>query len=167
MEDITRENLVNEDIYVSSIISKITDECMWWKNFIMPVNGVITSPFDGLRSINNGVKYFHQGLDIACPEGMEVKALNCGEVVLTEKLISRGNTVIINRGQGIFSAYYHLSEIEMKEKDFLIKGNLIGLVGTTGISTGPHLYWEIFANGAAVDPVDWIDGSIEKFILEN
>lgn len=166
MKDVTKENSAKENIYVSNIVRKKTNKRLWIDNFLMPVKGVITSPFDGLRSINNGAKYFHQGLDIASPEGTKVNAPNCGAVVLTEKLISRGNTVIINHGQGIFSVYYHLSKIEVKEKDFLQKGDLIGFVGSTGISTGPHLHWSIFANGVAVDPEDWLNGNIEKFIFD-
>ncbi|MDD5772540.1 MAG: M23 family metallopeptidase [bacterium] len=167
IKDVTKENSDNENIYISLIVRQVTTNRLWRGNFMMPVKGVITSPFYGFRSINNGAKFFHQGLDLACPEGTEVKASNDGEVVLTEKLISRGNTVIINHGQGIFSVYYHLSRIEVKEKDILKKGDLLGLSGMTGISTGPHLHWSIFANGVAVDPADWIDGSIEKFIFED
>ncbi|MEW6088293.1 MAG: M23 family metallopeptidase [bacterium] len=168
IKDITKENLANEDVYISNIIKQVTEKRMWWSNFIMPVEGVITSSFDSFRSINNGLtNFFHLGLDIACPEGTQIKASNCGEAVLTEKLISRGNTVIINHGQGIFSVYYHLSKVEVKEKDFVKKGDLIGLAGQTGMSTGPHLHFGIFANRTAVDPEDWLQGSIEKFIFDH
>ncbi len=74
------------------------------------------------------------------------------------ELIRTGNTVIIDHGVGMFSSYLHLSKIDVVVGDNLEKGDIIGEVGSTGFSTGPHLHWAITINGKYIDP---------EFLLEN
>jgi murein DD-endopeptidase MepM/ murein hydrolase activator NlpD len=94
----------------------------------------------------------HEGLDLAMPEGTPVPACGRGKVVLAEDRILTGNTVVIEHLPGLFSLYYHLSQILVKTGDVVEQGQVIGKVGQTGLATGPHLHWEIDAMGVPVDP---------------
>jgi murein DD-endopeptidase MepM/ murein hydrolase activator NlpD len=68
----------------------------------------------------------------------------------------RGNATFIDHGQGIFTGYFHQSAIQVNVGDYVEKGQLIGQIGSTGRVTGPHLHWEIWANGVQVNPIDWV-----------
>ncbi len=94
----------------------------------------------------------HEGLDLAAPEGTPVSASGKGRVVLAARRIITGNTVVIEHLPGLFSLYFHLSEIDVKPGDMVAQGDVIGKVGMTGFATGPHLHWEIEALGVPVDP---------------
>jgi murein DD-endopeptidase MepM/ murein hydrolase activator NlpD len=98
----------------------------------------------------------HQGIDFAVAHGMPVLAAARGKVVFAAERIVTGNTVVIEHLPGLFSIYMHLSGIEAKPGDVLEKGQKIGVSGSTGLSTGPHLHWELRAKGVAVDPEYWL-----------
>lgn len=134
----------------------IVDKQLWSGKFIQPVEGRITSEFGARRVYNNGViASTHLGLDIANVTGTPVKAANAGIVSLAESQTIYGNAVIINHGQDIHSSYNHLNEIKVELGDKVQKGQIIGLVGETGQSTGPHLHWGMVVNGLAVNPLEW------------
>lgn len=122
--------------------------------FTWPLTGRITSPFGIMRAYNSGgFNNVHTGIDIGGnPAGTEVKAPNDGVVILAEDFYARGNTVILEHGAGLKSLYYHLLKFFVREGQVVRRGEVIGLVGTTGYSTGPHLHWEFRLNGVAVDP---------------
>jgi murein DD-endopeptidase MepM/ murein hydrolase activator NlpD len=94
----------------------------------------------------------HLGVDIASPEGTPVSASGKGRVVLAEKRILTGNTVVIEHLPGVFSLYYHLSSIVVSVGHVVEKGAIVGAVGMTGLATGPHLHWQVEVGGTAVDP---------------
>ncbi|NMC53043.1 MAG: M23 family metallopeptidase, partial [Chloroflexi bacterium] len=79
-----------------------------------------------------------------------------GKVVFAGPLDVRGNAVILDHGHGVFSGFWHQSEILVSVGDTLSAGQQIGLIGTTGRSTGPHLHWEVWVNGVQVNPYDWV-----------
>jgi hypothetical protein len=107
----------------------------------------------GERRIYNGVpRSSHSGLDIAAPYGSPVWASNSGRVVLARDLYFSGKTVILDHGQGVFSICCHFSELKVSRGQKVNKGDIIGLVGTTGRSTGPHLHWAVRIRGSRVDP---------------
>jgi murein DD-endopeptidase MepM/ murein hydrolase activator NlpD len=72
----------------------------------------------------------------------------------------RGNVVFIDHGRGVFSAFYHLSELDTETGKRINAGDVIGKVGTTGFSTGDHLHWSMWVNGIYVDPIDWTERAI-------
>jgi murein DD-endopeptidase MepM/ murein hydrolase activator NlpD len=76
-------------------------------------------------------------------------------VVLAETLHVRGNATIIDHGDGVFTGYWHQSELKVKVGDVVTAGQVIGLVGQTGRATGPHLHWELYVGGVQVDPLQW------------
>ena len=94
----------------------------------------------------------HNGIDLAAPEGTPVFASGAGRVVLAKERIITGNSVVIEHLPGVFSLYYHLQDIEVKEGQRLFQAQRIGTVGMTGLATGPHLHWELRVSGVAVDP---------------
>ncbi len=95
---------------------------------------------------------FHYGDDYGIPTGTEVFACSDGKVVMAENRISTGYSIVIEHLPGLYSLYYHLSEMAVKEGDMVKQGQLIAKSGATGLATGPHLHWEIRLNGSAVRP---------------
>ncbi|UZJ37502.1 M23 family metallopeptidase [Prosthecochloris sp. SCSIO W1103] len=135
----------------------LSSEKLWSERFSYPCNGRKSSPFGVKRSYNGApVSSYHKGIDIAVPRGTPVKSPAPGKVMLTGYESNRfhvhGNTVIIDHGQGLTSIYLHLHSISVKEGDVVNKGETIGTVGSTGISTGPHLHWGTYLYGTSVDP---------------
>lgn len=94
----------------------------------------------------------HYGKDYGIPTGSEIRACADGRVVMAENRISTGWTIVIEHLPGLFSLYYHQSELKVKEGDMVKQGDLIGLVGSTGLATGPHLHWEMRLLYEAVNP---------------
>lgn len=141
----------------ASIFATFTPQRLWSGPFIFPVSGaVISSPYGIGRSYNGApVTGFHHGADFAVDEGAPVIAANAGRVAFAGALPVRGNSVVIDHGDGVFSGYHHLIQISVQVGQSVSKGDLIGYSGATGLVTGPHLHWEIIVRGATVDPVFW------------
>jgi murein DD-endopeptidase MepM/ murein hydrolase activator NlpD len=118
--------------------------------FVWPVNGTINSSF-GRRGAS-----FHDGVDIAAPEGTAIRAVERGEVIYSDKLRGYGNIVIIRHPQGIASVYAHNESNLVREGQTVARGDVIGRVGSTGRVTGPHLHFEIRKNNAAQDPLRYL-----------
>ena len=136
--------------------SKEETKQLWKGISIRPTTGWVTSRFGKRRVYNNGVlKSVHWGLDIANKTSTPIKAINSGVVTLAESLPIHGISVIINHGQGVYSAYNHLNETKVNLNDRVEKGQIIGLMGETGQATGPHLHWGIRINGINVNPEEW------------
>ncbi|MFW6367697.1 MAG: M23 family metallopeptidase [Halothece sp.] len=139
----------------------------WNGAFLRPSSGSVSTVF-GVRRYYNGEfaeNYYHKGVDYAAPTGSPIIAPADGEVVLVgrenEGFRVHGNTVGIDHGQGILTIFLHLHEIKVKEGQQITAGEQIGTVGTTGISTGPHLHWGLYVNGKSVDPAPWRSGEIQ------
>jgi murein DD-endopeptidase MepM/ murein hydrolase activator NlpD len=98
----------------------------------------------------------HAGVDLAAATGTEVWATAPGRVVLTADRAVTGLTVVLEHLPGLYSLYMHLSEISVREGEVLERGAKLGRSGSTGLSTGPHLHWELRAAGQAVDPEYWL-----------
>lgn len=130
---------------------------LWSGAFVAPVAHRANSAF-GSRSVFNGVpRSPHSGADFASPAGTPIKAPNAGRVVLAQELYFSGNAVVIDHGQGLLSVFAHLSSFAVEEGARVSTGQIIGLVGSTGRVTGPHLHWTVRANGARVDPLSLLE----------
>jgi murein DD-endopeptidase MepM/ murein hydrolase activator NlpD len=138
-------------------------EKLWEGTFIMPVEGELTTDFAEIRYVNNELSSSrHSGLDLAAPTGTPVKAPNNGIVTFSmEGLLSPGNTAVIDHGMGIFTSYYHLNTINVEKGDEVKKGDIIGTVGTTGFSTGPHLHYAVSIYNTYVNPYQTLSGIID------
>ncbi|MBH44141.1 MAG: peptidase M23 [Gammaproteobacteria bacterium] len=121
-------------------------------SFVRPANGVVTGVF-GTRRFYNGVEgRYHNGYDIAGDETDYVLAPSSGEVILVGNFFYNGKFVYINHGSGLKSIFLHLSKILVKKGDIVDKGQVIGQIGSTGASTGPHLHWSVSLNQTYVNP---------------
>ena len=137
----------------------------WQKGFILPVEGRISGNFGNQRIFNGIPKSPHSGTDIAAPAGTEVKAAGDGIVVLNGKdYFYTGNMVIIDHGQGLQTIYAHLQESKVKLGDKVKQGDVIGLVGSTGRATGPHLHWGASLNNVRFRPHSLLDIKDKKCI---
>ena len=129
-------------------------ERYWHGVFTTPATGEISTEFGTIRYTNGNYENprRHNGMDIAAPEGTSVFAPNAGRVVMAERLLNTGNTIVIEHGGGLKSYYFHLSRIDAAPDDMVEKGARIGAVGSTGYSTGPHLHYEIRIGNRPVNP---------------
>ncbi|MCE1195615.1 M23 family metallopeptidase, partial [bacterium] len=98
----------------------------------------------------------HGGIDIGAKEGSPVLACAPGRVVFAGPRIVTGNTIVLEHLPGLFSLYMHLSAIAAREGEVVAQGQKIGLVGSTGLSTGPHLHWELRVGETSVNPAYWL-----------
>lgn len=137
---------------VAQIRSKSAPAPLWSGAFLWPVRGEISTEFGAIRFVNGEYTGQHTGLDIESKMGTPVLATAAGKVVLAEPLIITGNTVIIDHGLGLFSLYAHMSSLSVRVGDSVVRGAVIGKVGSTGWSTSPHLHWTMSVGNVPVDP---------------
>lgn len=149
--------LAQEETYLAGVFRRVTWPPRWTGGFRQPVAAPVSSAFGARRSYAGGVLSApHLGVDLAAPAGVPVVAAADGRVVLAEGLRVRGNAVIIDHGLGVYTAYYHLSEIRVSLGQQVHAGETLGLVGSTGLATGPHLHWELRVFGVPADPLGWV-----------
>lgn len=118
----------------------------------LPVNGRISSGF-GLRMHPLlGYMRMHKGIDIGAPWGTPIHAAIDGTVAFAGRSAGYGNFVKLTHGGGIATGYGHMSRIAVRPGAHVARGQVIGYVGSTGMSTGPHLHWEVWRNGVAINP---------------
>jgi murein DD-endopeptidase MepM/ murein hydrolase activator NlpD len=143
---------------VDAVFAGISEQRLWSGTFGFPLEGELrtTAPFGQRRSYSGGpVTSYHSGHDYGADMGTPVLAPITGTVVLAEPLQVRGQVVILDHGLGVFTGFWHLSRIDVTEGQSVGRGEVIGLVGNTGLSTGPHLHWEMRVLGVPVDPLQW------------
>ena len=118
----------------------------------LPLRGPVRSEFGPRRSPWNGAPELHEGLDIGSPSGTPVSAPAAGTVVTAEHRGDYGKHVVIDHGNGVRTLYGHLMRIDVTVGQQVAKGQALGLVGSTGRSTGPHLHYEMLVQGTPVNP---------------
>ncbi|HSM75796.1 MAG TPA: M23 family metallopeptidase [Desulfobacterales bacterium] len=123
---------------------------------ILPAEGWISSRFGYRKSPFGGRREFHKGVDIATKEGSPVVATADGLVTFSGAKASYGETVVIDHGHGIVTSYAHLSKTLVNPGDHVKRGDTVGLVGSTGRSTGPHVHYEVRLNGMPVNPQKYV-----------
>jgi murein DD-endopeptidase MepM/ murein hydrolase activator NlpD len=104
------------------------------------------------------VTSYHTGTDFVGDTGAPITAAAAGRVAFAGELRVRGGSVMIDHGAGVFSAYHHLSRIDMAEGQSVTRGQSVGAMGATGLVTGPHLHWEVVVRGVEVDGGLWLEG---------
>jgi len=147
------ERVKKEAKQLQTLFQSFREERLWRGAFIRPVEGELSGTFGLNRIINGKQRSPHTGVDLKAEEGTPVLASNSGMVVLVDELFFTGKSVILDHGWGLYSMYFHLSEVRVKKGDRVDTGAMLGRVGSTGRSTGPHLHWGIKLNGARVDPL--------------
>ncbi len=153
------ETTQKEEDFVRPLVNQFTPQRYWNGLFLSPspCPTCINSGFGNRRSYNGSAfTYYHGGVDFP-PVALEITASADGVVVFADLLEVRGNFTLIDHGWGVFSAYLHQSEIYVKPGDTVTAGQIIGLIGNTGRSTGAHLHWEIWVGGIQVNPLLWLE----------
>lgn len=150
---ISRDKAIKDEVFHRPM----TPDRQWSGAFAPPLKAPISDTFGTQRTFNGEVKSTHQGLDFGALAGASVSALNSGTVLLARPLYFEGNCVVLDHGQGLFTLYFHLSELKVKEGDSVERGQSIGLVGGTGRATGPHLHVSVRWQGVYLDPATLLD----------
>ncbi|HEY3249245.1 MAG TPA: M23 family metallopeptidase [bacterium] len=144
---------------VAAALRVLRPDPLWRAPFRLPVRGIVASPYGVISVYQGQMRGFHHGVDLAAPMGTPVYAANDGIVALAEKLPLSGNAVLIDHGMGIVTSYLHQSALLVRRGQRVSRGQRIGRVGSTGLSTGPHLHWGMRIYGVHVDPMPWITRS--------
>lgn len=142
---------------LSSVFETVTLERLWGDEPMrLPINANLTSQFGAVRTLNDNFETFHTGWDLQATTGTPILSMAAGEVAFAGALDIRGNHVIIDHGYGVFSGYSHMSQMHVTRGQTINNGQVIGMTGNSGRSSGPHLHWEIAVNGDWVDSVDFL-----------
>lgn len=120
--------------------------------FVKPVEGRHSSPFGLRRFWNDQPRSPHSGLDIAANTGTPIQSPAPGIVAATGDYFFNGNTVLVDHGAGLVTMYCHMHSIGVEEGQAVARGEVLGQVGATGRSTGPHLHWSVSLGGVRIDP---------------
>ncbi len=137
----------------------INSDLPFFKNqFIIPVKGIISGVYGSQRILNGKPKWPHYGIDIAAKKGTKIKSSGTGIVTMAEvDLYYTGGTIIMDHGHGISTIYSHLETLNVKVGDEVLQGDIIGTVGSTGRSTGPHLDFRVNWFQTRLDPMSIIN----------
>ena len=137
----------------------INSDLPFFKNqFIMPVKGIISGVYGSQRILNGKPKWPHYGIDIAAKKGTMIKSSGSGTVTMAEDdLYYTGGTIIMDHGHGISTIYSHLESIMVSVGDKINQGDIIGTVGSTGRSTGPHLDFRLNWFQTRLDPMSLLE----------
>ena len=126
--------------------------------FIMPVEGIISGVYGSQRILNGKPKWPHYGIDIAAKQGTKIKSSASGTVTMAEAdLYYTGGTIIMDHGHGISTIYSHLENVMVSVGDQVNQGDIIGTVGSTGRSTGPHLDFRVNWFQTRLDPMSLLN----------
>ena len=152
--DLTQESLsVGQKLFIpGAVLSSFELRKALGELFIYPIRGRLTSPFGYRSDPFTGARSFHSGIDLAAPTGTSVKATLDGKIAETGFNRIFGNYIIITHDRGYQSLYGHLSAVYVKRGQYVTQGTVVGAVGNTGYSTGPHLHLSIYKNGNLINP---------------
>jgi len=171
LQNAISKNINREDIlFLKDIINKVKDKIddkipsytaeLDGEKWIMPCEGKITSIYGERDNPLGEERQFHDGIDIEVDENTEVVAVNDGVVINCGKSDTYGINITYKTTDGFEVFYAHLNKIIVKEKDVVKKGEVVAFSGNTGLSTGPHLHFEVYENGERKNPLKYL--GIEK-----
>jgi murein DD-endopeptidase MepM/ murein hydrolase activator NlpD len=142
---------------VSAFRTTVSPVRYWKEPLDPPVLGCLTSLF-GVQRLHNGKPTgdFHAGVDQRGAAGTPIHPIAAGVVKIVEKWNLRGGTVAVDHGQGVESIYLHMSGFVAKEGEHVGIHDVLGYIGSTGRSTGPHVHWTLYVNGVPVNPGQWM-----------
>lgn len=137
---------------IRAVAAVDTPRQLWDGPFSLPLDGRVSSGYGHPRTVNAKPWAWHKGIDVAAPVGSTVTAPAAGVVALAGTYPVQGGTVVIDHGQGLMSALFHLGELLVKNGDAVERSSPVARVGAAGFSTGAHAHWGVYVHGAAVDP---------------
>lgn len=160
-EDLTGVDVgLEERELLQTAMSSTSGSMLWNDYFAYPTSNpdYVTSLFGTRRSLNySAYDYFHGGTDFGADTGQDIYAAADGVVVFAGEMPIRGNATMIDHGLGVFTLYGHQSEFLVEVGDTVTRGQVIGLIGSTGRSSGPHVHWEVWVNGIQTNPINWVN----------
>lgn len=146
------KRIKKEKYIVNRILNTVTPYS-FLREIQLPVRSKVLSPFGVKRILNGEERSYHRGVDFRAPLNTPIRAFARGKVVLAKSLFFGGNTLILDHGLGIYSLYMHLNQFRTSLGKVVEKGEVIGLAGSSGRATGPHLHFGLFVLGEAVNPL--------------
>ena len=148
-----------EDAFLAPLFSQFTEPQQWQGFFQAPITTTIVSAgYGDGRSYNDGpIEIYHTGVDYAAATGTSILAPANGTVIFSDMLELRGLVTIIDHGLGVMTAYFHQTESLVQAGDVVTTGQVIGTVGSTGLSSGPHLHWDVRIMNVPVDGLQWLN----------
>jgi len=152
LKRIEKESLLKQEAF--SRFSKIYINEL---KMLKPLESKLRHDFGRRRYFNGKAKNPHAGIDLSGKRGDKIKAPLAGEVIIVGDLFYNGNFMILDHGQGLMTAYSHLSKFLKKDGDWVKQGEIIAEVGSTGRATGPHLHWSVYLGGEPVNPDLFLD----------
>ena len=135
---------------------KESPDKLWSGEFVTPVPGITTMYFGTKELVNGHPRSRHRGQDFRAKIGTPVRAGHNGRVTVAQFFKAFGGTVVIDHGQGIDTLYFHLSKIIAQVGQGIKQGEVLGLSGNTGMSSGPHVHWGMSVHDVRVDPIQWV-----------
>jgi murein DD-endopeptidase MepM/ murein hydrolase activator NlpD len=146
-----------EDTFLATIYGRFSETQQWQGLFQTPItNTFVTAGYGDGRSYNGGpIDIFHTGVDFSGAVGAPVLAPANGVVVFNDVLQLRGTALIMDHGLGVMSAFFHLSDTFVTVGDTVVTGQPVAAVGSTGLSSGPHLHWDLRIMNIPVNPLQW------------
>lgn len=158
----TSPALVDEAGLLGGLFREVrTDAYRGHARFVLPVPNPVTSAFGFNRKYvdRSGAlvsTWQHRGVDLSGKGVQEIVAADAGKIILVRELVANGNVIMIDHGQGVISVYSHVGQFKVKEGDMVAQGQIVGTIGTSGISTGPHVHWGLSVGNVRVDPMQWV-----------
>lgn len=159
-----QDRIKNERKRTASAKNKWSDQRMWQLPFHRPVPGKTTSSYGLRRILNKKPKNPHRGIDFRATPGSAVEAVAQGRVILIEGHYYAGNSLYLDHGNGVISLYFHLKKFLVAQGDLVKKGQKIGLTGSSGRATGPHLHLSISVQGQLVDPAPLFKSTTDELL---
>lgn len=157
-----QERAAREAAELNALYDRVTPEALWTQAFDVPIPGATGGRNFGHRRVfNEQPRAPHSGADLTATTGTPIRSTNRGRVVLAKDLFFSGNAVFVDHGLGIYSAYLHLSRIDVEPGQMVERGEVVGLAGATGRVTGPHLHWGFRVQGARVDPFSMLEVAVD------
>lgn len=154
----SEENLNFDAQQIAKAKADPIEKPLYQGHFVAPVDAEINTEYGAMRYVNGVRSSVHSGLDFKAKRGTPVMASNNGKVVLAMELNASGNTVILDHGLNIYTSYCHLDTISVEVGDMVQKGDIVGNVGSTGYSTGPHLHWTFSIGRQSTNPKPFMEG---------
>lgn len=155
-DEATCKRIQHENEIVTALYATESRRKLWSGPFMMPLIGEITGSFGLTRYINGSPSSSHNGIDIAAVTGTPVVAANDGRVALVMDMFYSGLSLFVDHGQGLYTMYFHLSDILVTGDEDVKRGQMIGLVGATGRVTGAHLHFGARLNYNKINPADLV-----------
>ena len=154
------DEIAYEEDFLDEALATPSPERLWDGQFRYPIDEPCFGSYFGPdRTYNDGeLYYYHTGLDFTvCAPNLNIYAPAAGRVIVAEELPVKGNAIFIDHGWGVYSGYAHLSAFNVQVGDYVQPGDIIGQIGNTGRSAGPHLHFEINIGSTPVNPMTWLE----------